>query len=372
MIHAFLRPSSLFVSRRVLSVGAVSWLSVCGSLLAQTGCEARLRQGGGLGGSIPVCQGSVVGATLARLVPNCSPFSTNGTFSEASRQPGTAGLIVLATRGRVVAPNSAAVYTSWASADATGDIRYYGPSTTLTLTLQIQGVENATQQQLTNHGFLVKCGPAPATGISLLPMGSTVATSRTYSFAVTNGATFDLSCTGFVATSGWQMPAGRWADWSFEVTLANATISAPGQSFALRSASLPIRYWPPVAPAAVTSFGQGCVTSAGAPTTVAVGVPSVGNGAFAIDVACPATSVALLGIGFAPVPATPIGNGCFVLTGNDLVPLQFTTSGTARFALPIPGAANLLGFAFEAQGAVCALANGELATASALRATVGY
>jgi hypothetical protein len=358
---------------RTVALPALIAFVFLGHAAAQSGCVATFWKGGGISqAQTPWCQGQVTHPTYARIDPNCPPFSTNGTFGEAQLSPAASGSISLASHGLIRVPNfDCAVFGLDCTARASGDIRYFGPAADLTVTLQIYGQRD--QNGLPNHnGAWVKCGPNPEVEYALpLPSSSTLNTTLTKTFHVTNGATFDLSCRTIFSTSGC-MSVNKWVSWSFSATLINATINLSGQTFSLGSASHPIIYWPTASPASVTPFGQACSNGAGAPSISAVGSPAVGNGAFGIDVTVPATSVAILAIGITPVTPVMLGNGCFFLTSNDLILSQPSVNGSALFSFPIPPAAYWLGATFEVQGANLDFATFEISTSSALRVVIGY
>lgn len=333
---------------------------------SQSGCVATFEKD-----LILWCQGQVTHSTFARLDPNCGPFSTNGTFSEARRSTNASGMVLLSTQGFVRAPaQDSSVYASSSQATASGDVRYFGPPANLTLTLQVFG-QAQRAGTVTSGGAFVKCGPDPEVGYTL-PYTGSLNTTLTKTFAVTNGSSFDLSCRAKYATSGWSSTTGRWVGWSFEVTLANASINLGGQAFTLSSTSLPIVYWPPAAPASVTPFGQACANGGGAPTTTAVGLPVVGNSAFGIEVTVPVSSIALLSIGISPVAPVNLGNGCLLLTSNDLLLIQPSVNGSALFSFPIPAAASFLGATFDVQGGNVDLGTSALSTSAGLRIVIGY
>lgn len=357
---------------RGFAILALLGCSVAAPLAAQSGCVATLQRRSGISGAVPYCQGRVSHPVFARLDPNCAPLNSNGTYSEARLYGTASGNVMLATRGLVRAPAfDGFEYITGANVTATGDIRYFGPAASLTLTLEVRGIH--TQNLVSTFaGYQVKCGPSAAVSFSLQPFGVPHTYTLTRTFPVTNGSSFDLVCNAAASTSGANSGTPRHVDWSLTATVIHASIDVPGQPFQLRSNALPLRYWPPVAIASVTPFGQGCANAAGAPVTSASELPRVGNPNFAVEVSTAPGASTLLALGFVPVTPFDLGNGCFLLTSSDVVLVQTANPGPVSFPLPIPASAGLLDAVLDVQGASLDAPTLTLASSAALRLVLGY
>jgi ELWxxDGT repeat protein len=105
----------------------------------------------------------------------------------------------------------------------------------------------------------------------------------------------------------------------------------------------------------VLPYGSACAGTAGDPQIGAVGLPTIGNGSFALTVAQALPQSLALPFGSEGASNLSLGGGCRLLLDVPLVPfsaLATDAAGTATFALPIPNDPTLVGRSLFFQWAV--------------------
>lgn len=128
--------------------------------------------------------------------------------------------------------------------------------------------------------------------------------------------------------------------------------------------------------ASVTSTGSGCTGSGGKPTQSSVGLPTLGNQLFALQVAkAPSLQPALLLLGAGQLKKPVSLNGSCLLYLDPLglalvLPTQVGSQGTASWKIPIPKATALMGVGFDTQ-ALIVTKSFQLLSSNALRSTIG-
>ena len=126
----------------------------------------------------------------------------------------------------------------------------------------------------------------------------------------------------------------------------------------------------------VKSTGLGCFATNGLVTQSHHGLPSLGNGSYALDVInCPATRPAILFLAAGlQTPPIKLPGNCHLYVSPlriaHIMPTLTNNLGYAKWGLPIPKVNALLGMRIDSQ-AFCVLENRQLRSSNALTSTIG-